>query len=85
MKTWFQLVVSDIKDKAYQHLPLTLNTKYRSFERALSMVKKMVKNNRDVVLVEMSHLGMVHTIEYTHDGRVCMTECNETLAHMVEV
>lgn len=84
MRTWFQLVVSDIKDRIPRHLPYTLKTKFRSFERAVAVAKRNVKENRDVVLVELCEHGMVHTIEYSHDGRMCMTECNETLAHMVK-
>lgn len=63
MKNTYSITASDIKGKALDHLPITLKTKFRSFERACKRAKRLHKENRSVIIVEQNKLGMVATWE----------------------
>jgi len=59
----YTLTISDVKDKPVDHLPITLKTRFRSFERVMSIARKRHSENRSVVIVEHSNDGYVYSWE----------------------
>jgi len=77
MKSWYKIVVSNPGD-----LPFTVRTKFRSFDRASTLVRYYLRKNREVTLVELCEEGTIATWVYERNGRMIF-DCNEPLAEKV--
>lgn len=59
MKTIYTLTISDIKDSPVNHLPITLKTRFRSFDRVSKIARNYHAENRSILIAEHNDHGFV--------------------------
>ncbi len=84
MKSTYKVIYTDIQDRPAQHLPKTWATNFSSSKRAFAQARRLHKENRTAMVIELSELGMLATWELPAGENRTVFNCDEALCEQFD-